>query len=166
MSKGTAKTNAMRMLDRAGIAYRSCTYEIGDEEFCGEAVARLVGIEPERAFKTLVAKGEKRGYLVFVIPVDREVDLKAAAAVAGDKRVELVHTKELLGLTGYVRGGVSPVGMKKQFPTFVDQSALEHEEIGISGGMKGCQLLLKPAELIRFIDGKPADLCRKGGGEF
>lgn len=116
MSKGTAKTNAMRMLDRAGIAYRSCTYEIGDEEFCGEAVARLVGIEPERAFKTLVAKGEKRGYVVFVIPVDREVDLKAAAAVAGDKRVELVHTKELLGLTGLCPRGRLPRGHEEAVP--------------------------------------------------
>ena len=116
------KTNAMRMLERAGIPYKPVYYEIADEEFCGEAVSQLTGIPPEQSFKTLCAKGDKRGVLVFVIPVDGELDLKAAAVAAQDKRVELVHVKELITLTGYVRGGVSPVGMKKLYPTYFDET--------------------------------------------
>jgi len=155
------KTNAMRMLDRAKIPYQALTYQIGDEDFSGEAVAMLVGIEPERAFKTLVARGEKRGIIVLVVPVCREVDLKAAAAAAGDKRVELTRMKELLELTGYIRGGVSPIGMKKSYPTFVDSSILEYDEIVVSAGCKGCQLRLDPKKLIPFLGASVADLCRE-----
>ena len=160
MAKET-KTNAMRMLDRAKIPYRALTYQIDDEEFCGEAVAKLVGIEPERAFKTLVARGDKKGIVVLVVPVNREIDLKAAAIAAGDKRVELTHTKELLGLTGYIRGGVSPIGMKKTYPTIFDSSFLSFDEAAVSAGCKGCQLLLNPKALVEFLGAQTADICRE-----
>jgi Cys-tRNA(Pro)/Cys-tRNA(Cys) deacylase len=121
--KPEKKTNAMRLLDSAGIEYETLFYELDEAEFSGEAVSALTGVEPERCFKTLCAKGIKRGPLVFVIPVSSELDLKAAAAASGDKSVEMVHAKDLFALTGYVRGGVSPVGMKKAFPTFFDETA-------------------------------------------
>ena len=127
----SVKTNAMRMLDRAKIPYEPVFYDLGDAEFSGELVSELTGIDPARSFKTLCTRGEKRGILIFVVPVAAELDLKAAAAAAGDKRVELVPTKEVLGLTGYVRGGVSPVGMKKQYPTFIDSTAELFETIAI-----------------------------------
>jgi Cys-tRNA(Pro)/Cys-tRNA(Cys) deacylase len=154
------KTNAMRMLERAGIPYKPVYYEIADEEFCGEAVSQLTGIPPEQSFKTLCAKGEKRGVLVFVIPVDGELDLKAAAVAAQDKRVELVHVKELLALTGYVRGGVSPVGMKKLYPTYFDETALLFDEIAVSGGTKGCTLLVEPQTLLDTLNAQTAPLTR------
>ena len=152
------KTNAMRMLDRAKISYEALTYQIDDEEFSGEAVAKLVGIEPERAFKTLVARGEKRGIIVLVVPVCREVDLKAAAAAAGDKRVELTHTKELLGLTGYIRGGVSPIGMKKTFRTIIDETAQLYDTIFVSAGRVGYQVQVSPAALLELVQAEYYDL--------
>ena len=109
-------------------------------------------------FKTLVARGEKRGLLVFCIPVNAELDLKKCAAVAGDKRVELVAVKELLGLTGYIRGGCSPIGMKKDFPTYFDETVILYDKITISAGIKGCQLMLSQSELIDFIGATVADL--------
>ncbi len=160
MSAKTVKTNAMRMLERAGIAYEPVFYDLGDAEFSGEAVCGLTGIPPERSFKTLCAHGERRGVLVFVVPVAGELNLKAAAVAAGDKRVELVHTKELLGLTGYVRGGVSPVGMKKQYPTYLDEQALQYDTIAISGGQKGCTLLVNPQALCGYLGAGVAALVR------
>jgi Cys-tRNA(Pro)/Cys-tRNA(Cys) deacylase len=154
------KTNAMRMLERAGVPYRPIYYEIADEEFSGPAVSVLTGIEPERSFKTLCARGDKLGVLVFVIPVDGELDLKAAAVAAGDKRVELVHVKDLPALTGYVRGGVSPVGMKKSYPTFFDEAALLFDEIAVSGGAKGCTLLAEPQTLLNVLGAHTAPLVR------
>ena len=154
------KTNAMRMLERAGVPYRPVYYEIADEEFSGPAVSLLTGIEPACSFKTLCARGEKRGVLVFVIPVDEELDLKAAATASGDKRVELVHVKDLPALTGYVRGGVSPVGMKKSYPTYFDETALLFDEIAVSGGAKGCTLLAEPQALLAVIGAHTAPLTR------
>lgn len=154
------KTNAMRMLERAGVPYRPVYYEIADEEFSGPAVSLLTGIEPARSFKTLCARGEKRGVLVFVIPVDEELDLKAAATASGDKRVELVHVKDLPALTGYVRGGVSPIGMKKSYPTYFDETALLFDEIAVSGGAKGCTLLAEPQALLTVIGAHTAPLTR------
>ena len=124
-------------------------------------MAKLVGIEPERAFKTMVARGDKKGIVVLVVPVNREIDLKAAAIAAGDKRVELTHTKELLGLTGYIRGGVSPIGMKKTYPTIFDSSFLSFDEAAVSAGCKGCQLLLSPKALVEFLGAQTADICRE-----
>ena len=156
----SVKTNAMRMLDRAKIPYEPVFYDLGDAEFSGELVSELTGIDPACSFKTLCTRGEKRGILIFVVPVAAELDLKAAAAAAGDKRVELVPTKEVLGLTGYVRGGVSPVGMKKQYPTFIDSTAELFETIAISGGQKGCSLLVEPAALAGFVGAAFCDLTR------
>jgi len=154
------KTNAMRQLERAKIPYEPVYYEIGDEEFSGTAVAALLGVDPAICFKTLCARGERRGVMVFVIPVAAELDLKAAAAAAGDKRVEMISPKELLPLTGYVRGGVSPVGMKKQYPTFFDESAKAHPKIEISAGAKGCSLLLAPNDITDFLGAGYAPLTR------
>ena len=113
---------------------------------------------PEQIFKTLVARGEKRGYLVFCIPVCCELDLKKAAKAAGDKKVELIHVKELLPLTGYIRGGCSPVGMKKKFPTFLDETAELWDKIAVSAGARGLQMILPPLALMELIGGVSADL--------
>jgi Cys-tRNA(Pro)/Cys-tRNA(Cys) deacylase len=112
-------------------------------------------------FKTLVAKGDKTGAVVFCVPVAEEIDLKHAAAITGNKKIEMVHVKDLLSLTGYIRGGCSPIGMKKKFPTYVHESALEHEEITVSAGMRGAQLLLNRAALLQFIQAKTANLTVK-----
>ena len=151
------KTNAMRLLDAAKIGYEVKTYAVDESDLSGLHIAHEIGLPYERVFKTLVAKGEKSGILIFCIPVDREIDLKHAAAVTGNKRLEMLHVKDLLATTGYVRGGCSPVGMKKKFPTYVDESALRFEQITVSAGVRGAQLLLDPRDLIKFIDAK---LCQ------
>lgn len=152
------KTNAMRKLDKAGIKYEPIEYVPDDSDLSGVHIAKQTGLPPEIMFKTLVARGEKRGLLVFCIPVNSELDLKKCAAVAGDKRVELVAVKELLGLTGYIRGGCSPIGMKKDFPTYFDETVILYDKITISAGIKGCQLMLSQSELIDFIGATVADL--------
>lgn len=147
------KTNAMRILDKAKIAYETAEYECGeDEEQIGlHAAEQIKVITPAQCFKTLAARGGKNGILVFCVPVTCELDLKAAAVCARDKKVELIHVKELFDLTGYIRGGCSPIGMKKKYPTFIDASAQSYDKIGISGGMRGVQIILNPAELVKFI---------------
>lgn len=120
--------------------------------------AEQTGMPPEQVFKTLVARGERSGLLVFCIPVCCELDLKKAAQAAREKKVELVHVRELLELTGYLRGGCSPVGMKKQFPTYIDETAVLYEEIAVSAGIRGCQMLLAPQRLIDYVHMTPADL--------
>ena len=134
------KTNAMRLLDQAKIPYKALEYEWDEEHLGGEHVAEQVGIPADQVFKTLVARGDKHGILVFCIPVNTELNLKKAAMAAKEKKVELIHVKELLGLTGYIRGGCSPVGMKKKYPTFVDETAILFDEITVSAGVRGCQL--------------------------
>jgi len=161
MAKPEKKTNAMRMLDVAGIDYETRYYELDDEAFSGEAVSALTGVPAERCFKTLCAKGDRRGVLVFVIPVSGELDLKAAAAAAGDKAVEMVHAKELMALTGYVRGGVSPVGMKKLYPTFFDETAVLFDTISISGGAKGCSLVVDPQKVAEYLKADFVPLTRE-----
>jgi Cys-tRNA(Pro)/Cys-tRNA(Cys) deacylase len=148
------KTNAMRMLERAKIAYDTVEYECGDEDgIIGlNAAAQTKEILAGQCFKTLVARGERRGILVFCVPVTGELNLKAAAVAARDKRVELTHVKELFDLTGYIRGGCSPIGMKKKYPTFIDASAQKYDKIGISGGKRGLQLILNPLELAKFLN--------------
>ena len=121
-------------------------------------IAHQLSMDPDMMFKTIVARGEKQGILVFCIPVSCEIDLKKAAQAAGDKRVELLPVKELLGITGYIRGGCSPVGMKKKFPTFIDETCLIFDQITVSAGVRGCQLLLDPEKLVAFLDAKPCDL--------
>lgn len=145
------KTNAMRLLDKGKVAYTPLYYDLGDEPFSGEAVCRALNASPESSFKTLCARGEKKGVAVFVVPIPAELNLKAAAKALGDKKVELVQVKELVALTGYERGGVSPVGMKKRYPVFIHQSALDFEKIRISGGMKGVSLMLSPRDLAAFL---------------
>ncbi len=142
------KTNAMRMLDAAGIPYVAQTYEIADEEFSGRAVAELLGYEPGQVFKTLVARGDKTGVMICCIPVSSTLNLKATAAATGNKKVELVHQKEVLPLTGYVRGGVSPLGLKKRYPAYIDETCILYDRVAISAGTKGCQLLLETDALL------------------
>ena len=155
------KTNAMRRLDAAKIPYEVLEYEVDENDLSGMHIAEQLGFPPERMFKTLVAKGDKTGPLVFCIPVAAEINLKRAAAITGNKKIEMIHVKDLLELTGYIRGGVSPIGMKKVFPTYVDESALQFEQITVSSGTRGAQLLLSREELILFIGAQTADLTAK-----
>lgn len=155
------KTNAMRMLDAAKISYEVLEYKVDENDLSGMHIAEQLGFPPEQMFKTLVAKGDKTGALVFCIPVGMEIDLKAAAYITGNKRIEMIHVKELLSLTGYIRGGVSPIGMKKKFPTWIDESAANFEKITVSSGMRGAQLLLDRAALLQFVQAKTAPLTAK-----
>ncbi len=156
------KTNAMRLLDKAKINYTTKEYPVDENDLSGVHVARQIGEDPAAVFKTLVARGEKRGIVVLCIPVAEEIDLKKAAKAIGDKKIEMVHVKELLALTGYIRGGCSPVGMKKKYPTFFHSSILDHDTIAVSAGVRGCQIIIAPADLIKFTQGEAADLCREG----
>ena len=160
MSKATPKTNAMRQLDAAKIPYDVLTYEVDESDLSGTHIAAQIGLPVPMVFKTLVAKGDKTGYLVFCIPVDKEIDLKAAASLTGNKKIEMVHVKDLLGLTGYIRGGCSPVGMKKKFPTYFDATANEHEKITVSAGVRGAQMLLEREALVKFVAGMLIDVAR------
>lgn len=152
------KTNAMRLLDAAKIPYRAVEYEYDENDLGGQHVAAVTGMNPDQVFKTLVARGERMGILVFCIPVSCTLDLKKAASAAGDKKVEMTHMKELLGLTGYIRGGCSPVGMKKKYPTFIDETALLFDEIAVSGGARGLQVVLSPETLMEYADITAVDL--------
>lgn len=146
-------TNVMRLLQAAKVKFETVEYEadeVGDH--FGEAIAELTGIPPEKSFKTLVARGDKTGIMVSCIPVKDEVDLKKLAKVSGNKKVEMIHVKELLALTGYIRGGVSPVGMKKKYPTYIHESALTFDTIAISGGKCGCTLILSPQDVQRVTE--------------
>ncbi len=155
------KTNAMRELDSAGIAYEALEYDpgaVGDDY--GLGVSRLLGEDPDTAFKTLVCTGPD-GPVVCCIPVSQELDLKKAAAAAGEKRLELLHVKELEPLTGYVRGGCSPIGMRKRLPTIIDEAALLFDAVSVSGGRRGLSLVLDPEELVGFVEATVADITRE-----
>lgn len=152
------KTNAMRMLDKAKVEYRTKEYEVDENDLSGSHAADLMGVDHGSVFKTLVLKGEKAGYLVCCIPVDAELDLKKTARAAGDKKVEMIPMKDLFAVTGYIRGGCSPIGMKKQFPTFVEESAVLYDEIAISAGLRGQQILISPQTLLPLVRGKFASL--------
>ena len=152
------KTNVMRVLEQHKITYKPHEYPHGKDAVDGVSVAELLGQNPDQVFKTLVARGKSGGFHVFVIPVAKELDLKKAAKAAGEKSVEMVHVKELLGLTGYVRGGCSPVGMKKAFPTYIDETAMLFDAIAVSGGMRGVQLIVNPDQLLGFVKGEYVDL--------
>ena len=153
-----SKTNAMRILDSADIDYRVSEYEVDESDLSGTHAAEVLGIDPDIMFKTLVTRGNDNLLWIFVIPVKENLDLKKAAKVSGNKRIEMVHVKEILDLTGYVRGGCSPIGMKKQFPTFVEESAVLYDEIAISAGLRGQQILIAPQTLVTFIRGNFASL--------
>lgn len=152
------KTNAMRLLDAAGIAYRTAEYEYDESDLSGKHAAEQLGMPAEQVFKTLVTRGDKTGLLVFCIPVLDELDLRRAAQISGNKKLEMIHVKELLPLTGYMRGGCSPIGMKKRFPTFVDETAQLFDTIHFSGGKVGCQIRMNPDDLARLIPFQYADL--------
>ena len=145
------KTNAARLLDRAKIAYELIPYLVDEEHLAATHVAEQLGEDIACVFKTLVLKGDRTGYFVRVVPGDHEVDLKAAAKVSGNKKVDLIPMKELLPVTGYIRGGCSPIGMKKAFPTYIHASASEHPFIYISAGVRGLQLKLAPADLAAYV---------------
>ncbi len=155
------KTNAMRRLEAAGIPFEVLEYAVDENDLSGTHVADEVGLAHEIVFKTLVAKGDKTGFVVFCIPVDEDLDLKLAAKQTGNKRIEMLAVKELLPTTGYIRGGCSPIGMKKKFPTFVDESALLHERIALSAGVRGAQIFLTVRALLPFIEGKCVPLTVK-----
>lgn len=152
------KTNAMRMLDRAKISYEVLSYEYDESDLSGVHAAQALSLDPAQVFKTLVTRGGKGGVFVFCIPVDAELDLKKAARCAGVKNIEMLHVRELQGLTGYIRGGCSPVGMKKQYPTFIDASADMFGEIYVSAGLRGQQLKVNPRELKEFIGAQFAEV--------
>ena len=160
MAKKTEKTNAARLLDKAGITYRLIPYEFDENDLAAQHVADSLGQDIACVFKTLVLHGDKSGYIVCVIPGNGEVDLKALAKVSGNKKVEMIPMKDLLGVTGYIRGGCSPVGMKKRFPTYFHSTALDHETIYVSAGVRGLQLEISPAELISHVGGTVADVAQ------
>lgn len=154
------KTNVMRILEQHGVSYTPHTYPHGKDAVDGVTVAKLLGQDPDCVYKTLVARGRSGGIFVFVIPVAAELDLKKAARAAGEKAVELVHVKELLGLTGYVRGGCSPVGMKKAYPTVFHELAEIIPTIMVSAGKIGWQIECRPDELIGLVGAKTADIIQ------
>ncbi len=148
------KTNAMRMLDAAKIKYEVKEYIPDENDLTGTHIAQQIGLDERIVFKTLVAVGDKTGHIVFCIPSPAEIDLKKAAAATGNKKIEMVHVKDLLALTGYIRCGCSPLGMKKKFPTYIDESAASLTKFTVSGGIKGAQLLVSPEDIIRYTNAK------------
>ncbi len=155
-------TNALRQLDQAGIAYAVRTYEYDEADLSGVKAASVLNLPMDQMYKTLVAQGDRKGYLVCCLAVDREVDLKQLAILSGDKRVELIPVKELLPLTGYLRGGCSPVGMKKKWPTFFDERVLAQEHIAVSAGQRGVQMIVAVSDLIRLTGAKIGSFSRSG----
>ena len=147
------KTNVMRLLDAAKIPYESREYKVDEHDLSGSHAADMMGADHDTIFKTLVLKGEKTGYLVCCIPVDEELDLKKVAKAAHDKKVEMIPMKDLLPLTGYVRGGCSPVGMKKKFPLYIEETAVLFDKIAVSAGQRGVQILLSPNDLCAYAEG-------------
>ena len=155
------KTNALRQLDAAGIAYEIREYEFDDEHPTGLRREELDAALRERMFKTLVTRGERRGVVIFCLPVSEELDLKKCAAAAGDKRIEMAPMRDVLGLTGYVRGGCSPVGMKKKYPVIFDETALLYDRIYVSAGQRGMQMLVDTRALMDFVGGECADVTKR-----
>ena len=153
-----SKTNAVRLVGQAKIPCREAFYEFDENDLNGNHAAQALGFPPEQVFKTLVAKGSRTGFNVFCIPVCCELDLKKAAKIAGDKDMAMIPVKDLLQTTGYIRGGCSPVGMKKKLPTFFDETCQLYEEIAVSAGERGHQMILPPMELLRLVDGIMADI--------
>lgn len=157
MAKKEIKTNAMRILDKNKIVYRTKSY-VCDEFIDGIHVADKNGDSYDQSFKTLVTVGKTGAYYVFVIPVDKEIDLKKAAKVVDEKSIEMIHVKEINSVTGYIRGGCTPLGMKKSYPTIIQESAKNFEEIIISGGKLGMQILLNPMDLVKVVNGRFEDV--------
>ncbi len=158
--KKQQKTNAARILDRLGIDYELKEYEVDESDLSAVHVAASVGMPIERVYKTLVARGDKNGIVMAVIQGDLELDLKALAAASGNKRVEMVHLKEVFALTGYIRGGCSPLGAKKEYPVYLDERAQAQETIAISAGKRGEQIILKPDDLVSATVATVAQIAR------
>ena len=152
------KTNAIRLVTQAGIPCRECFYEYDENDLSGTHAADAIGMPQEQVFKTLVARGERTGIQVFCIPVCCELDLKKAAKAASDKSISLVPVKELFNLTGYIRGGCSPVGMKRKYPTHFDETCILYDEIAVSAGERGHQMILNPEVLAAFVDADLVDI--------
>ena len=161
MAKKIDKTNVARLLDKAKIAYELIPYTVDEDNLAATHVAEELGEDIATVFKTLVLRGERKGLFVCVIPGDCEVDLKAAARIMGDKKADLIAMKELLPTTGYIRGGCSPIGMKRTLPTIIDHTALLHERIYISAGVRGLQVALSPKDLIGYVDATVAPVTTK-----
>lgn len=159
------KTNAARILDRNKIEYTLGEYEVDENDLSAPNVAKKIGMPLEQVFKTLVVRGNKQGILMACIPGGDELDLKALAQVSGNKKAEMVHLKEVNGLTGYIRGGVSPLGAKKDYPVYIDSSILDWDKIAVSAGVRGCQLMLAPQDLIKATKATAAVIARKAVAE-
>ncbi len=153
-----SKTNAVRILESKNISHSTHKYEVDENDLSGTTVANKIGAEEDTVFKTLAANGDKNGINIFCIPVSTELDLKKAANESGNKKIEMIKVKELLNVTGYIRGGCSPIGMKKLFPTYIDETAQLFDKIYVSAGIRGMQICLNPNDLISVINGKYADL--------
>ena len=153
-----SKSNAVRIVEQAGISCRECWYEYDENDLSGLHAAAAIGFPPEQVYKTLVTRGPKTGINVFCIPVCCELDLKKAAAAAGDKSISMIPVKELLSITGYIRGGCSPVGMKKQFPTYIEESCLLYSEIAVSAGERGHQMILPVPQLVDITHAEIVDI--------
>ena len=154
------KTNAVRLVQQAKIPCRESFYEFDEKDLNGNHAAAAIGMPPEQVFKTLVARGEKTGINVFCIPVCCELDLKKAAKTAGDKNMEMVAVKDLLSLTGYIRGGCSPIGMKKKYPTHIEETCILYDEIAVSAGERGHQAILNPEKLAELVSAELADITK------
>ncbi|MBE6007958.1 MAG: Cys-tRNA(Pro) deacylase [Lachnospiraceae bacterium] len=154
------KTNAVRLVESAGLTFVIKEYEYDENDLSGVTAAAKIGMPAEQVFKTLVTRGDKNGINVFCIPVEDELDLKKAARVSGNKSLEMVHVKELLALTGYIRGGCSPVGMKKKYPTFFDETAELFDEIAVSAGVRGMQIVTEPMGLVTYLGAQLAEVTK------
>lgn len=152
------KTNALRILEAGGLEISTVEYDVDEDNLDAVSVAAKIGVEPEAVFKTLVTSGDKTGYAVFVIPGNFELDLKKCALISGNKKIEMIKVKELLSVTGYIRGGCSPVGMKKQFPTYIDETAQLCDVIFVSAGVRGMQVRIRPDDLKAAVGAEYADL--------
>ena len=159
MAKKIEKTNVARLLDKAGISYRLIPYEFDENDLAAQHVAESLGQDIARVFKTLILHGDRTGHIVCVIPGNGEVDLKALAKASGNKKVEMIPMKDLLAVTGYIRGGCSPIGMKKAFPTYFHNTALDFDRIYVSAGVRGLQLEIAPDELIRYVRGEVKEVA-------
>lgn len=161
MSKKVAKTNALRILDSKKTSYDMYEYDISDELIDGKSVCEKLGISELESLKTLVAHGKGNAIYVFVVSINSELDLKKAANICGEKKIEMLAVKDLLGITGYIRGGCSPIGMKKLYPTFIDEEVKDLETIYVSGGRKGLSIGISPSDLSNIVNGKFGDIVKK-----
>ena len=151
-------TNAMRLLKQAGVEFDTSTYEVDESDLSGVHLAQVLGVDVDCVFKTRVTRSDKRNIYVFCIPAAQELDLKKCAAAVGEKKIEMTQVKELLSLTGYLRGGCSPVGMKKKFPTVFDETAQLFDKIYVSAGQRGIQMIVEPVQLAEYVGAEFADI--------